>query len=142
LTAAQLADVNAFRIWTLHEQPVTLAQVWLHFGHRVGAVFVTVVVVAAGALVVRRHRTDRALVRPALAMLALLAMQVTLGVLTVLMKKPADVASAHVAVGALTLVSCFVLTVRAARMYARRRQPIRQPTDRLVELPEAAAVAA
>jgi hypothetical protein len=42
-------------------------------------------------------------------------------VLTVLWRKPADVASLHVAVGALTLVTTFVLTVRAARLYARRR---------------------
>ena len=143
LTEAQLADVNALRTWTLHEKPVTLAQVWLHFGHRVGAIVVSVAIIAASALVLRRHRSERALLRPALAMLVLLAVQVTLGALTVLMKKPADVASAHVAVGALTLVSCFVLTARAARKYARgRTREVAQPVELDVNLPEAAAVAA
>jgi heme A synthase len=43
----------------------------------------------------------------------LLITQITLGILTVLLKKPADVASTHVAVGALTLMTTFVLLVRA-----------------------------
>jgi len=140
-TDSQLADVNAYRTWTLHEQPVTLAQVWLHMGHRIGAVVVSAAVIAASVLVLRRHRDQRALLRPALLMLALLVAQLTLGVLTVLMKKPADVASAHVAVGALTLVSCCVLTVRAARLYARRT-PRSVTTVENLQLPEAAAVAA
>src|SRR5687767_1952176 len=72
LNDAQLADVNALRTWTLHEQPVTLAQVWLHFGHRIGAVVVSAAILAAGVLVIRRHRSERALLRPALAMLVLL----------------------------------------------------------------------
>jgi cytochrome c oxidase assembly protein subunit 15 len=142
LNSAQLADVNALRTWTLHEQPVTLPQVWLHFGHRAGAVVVSAVIISASILVIRRHRDEWALLRPALAMLVLLVVQVTLGVLTVLMKKPADVASAHVAVGALTLVSCFVLTARAARLYARRTQTASRPANLDVNLPEAAAVAA
>ena len=50
---------------------------------------------------------------PAVILLLLLTAQVTLGVLTVLLRKPADVASAHVAVGALVLVTSFVMMVRA-----------------------------
>jgi cytochrome c oxidase assembly protein subunit 15 len=139
--AAQLNEVNAYRTWTLHEKPVTLAQIWLHFGHRVGAIVVSIAIVAASVLVLRRHRDQRALLRPALLMLALLVAQLTLGVLTVLMNKPADVASAHVAVGALTLVACFVLTVRAMRLYAPRGARVVTKVQN-VQLPEAAAVAA
>ena len=47
-------------------------------------------------------------------------MQVTLGALIIWWQKPADVASIHVAVGALTLLTAFVLTVRVARLYERR----------------------
>ena len=54
-----------------------------------------------------------------LLLLGLLAAQVTLGVLTVLLKKPADVASAHVAVGALLLLTTFVLLVRSMRIYSQ-----------------------
>ena len=46
---------------------------------------------------------------------ALLLIQVTLGILTVLLRKPADIASAHVAVGALLLVTIWVIAMRAHR---------------------------
>ena len=91
---------------------MTLGQIWLHFGHRIGAVVVTLLVVALATVVVGRYATEPKLRRPALLLYALIAIQVTLGVLTVLMRKPADVASAHVAVGALVLVTVFVLTAR------------------------------
>jgi heme A synthase len=51
-------------------------------------------------------------------MTVLLFTQLTLGVLTVLLRKPADIASAHVAVGALVLVTTFVLAVRSMRLYS------------------------
>ena len=61
------------------------------------------------------------LIRPAWLLLGLLLTQLTLGALTVLLRKPADVASAHVAVGALTLMTTFVLAVRAVRLFRPRR---------------------
>jgi heme A synthase len=39
-----------------------------------------------------------------------------LGILTVLLRKPADIASAHVAVGSLLLVTTCVIAVRAMRL--------------------------
>src|SRR5205807_2720740 len=69
--------------------------------------------------VLRKHRRS-GLVAPALLLIGLLISQLTLGILTVLLRKPADIASAHVAVGALTLVTTFVLTVRACRLYSQR----------------------
>jgi cytochrome c oxidase assembly protein subunit 15 len=113
----QLDAINWVRVRQWNLEPVTLAQIWLHFGHRMGAVLVTVMVLALATLVIRRYRTHPRLLRPALLLLALLATQLTLGVLTVLLRKPADVASAHVAVGASVLVVSFVLTVRSARIY-------------------------
>jgi uncharacterized PurR-regulated membrane protein YhhQ (DUF165 family) len=53
----------------------------------------------------------------------LLVTQVTLGVLTVLWRKPADIASLHVAVGALVLVTTFTLAARAVRVYGFRSAP-------------------
>ena len=43
-----------------------------------------------------------------------------LGVLTVYLRKPADIASAHVAVGALVLVTAFTIAVRSMRLYSLR----------------------
>ena len=108
---------NEWRVWHAGlPAGTTLGQVWLHFAHRVGAIVVAVHVAAAAVYALRTHRAA-GLATPAVLMLALLATQVTLGVFTVLKRKPADVASAHVAVGALLLVTTFVLAVRAARLY-------------------------
>jgi cytochrome c oxidase assembly protein subunit 15 len=110
-----LALANEARRWD-HKLPgVSLGQVWLHFAHRVGAVVVSAAVVLAAVRVLRRHR-GLGLTGPAVLMLVLLAAQVALGVITVLYRKPADVASAHVAVGALLLVNAFVVASRAARV--------------------------
>jgi cytochrome c oxidase assembly protein subunit 15 len=99
------------------EDPVTMTQVWLAFGHRIGAVAVSVAAVWLAVRVLRRHK-EPGLAWPAWGLVALLVAQLTLGVLTVLLKKPADVASAHVAVGALTLGTTFLIIVRAMRLYA------------------------
>ncbi len=65
-------------------------------------------------------------VATALLLGVLLMAQLTLGVLTVLWRKPADLASAHVAVGALVLVTAFVLAVRAAKLYVPARPAVRR----------------
>jgi cytochrome c oxidase assembly protein subunit 15 len=114
VTSAGLELANTARRWDAGLPGVTLGQVWLHFSHRVGAVAVTAVAAALIARVVRRKRRD--LFAGAAVLAALLLAQLTLGVLTVLWRKPADVASLHVAVGALVLVTSFVTAVRAARV--------------------------
>ena len=114
VSGAGLQLVNEARRWDAGLPGVSLAQIWLHFGHRVGAVLVTVGAIALVARVVRRRTTE--LTWAAVILSALLLTQVTLGVLTVLWRKPADVASLHVAVGALVLVTAFVISVRAARV--------------------------
>jgi heme A synthase len=111
------------RVRDLNLEPVTLGQIWLHFGHRIGAILVTVLIGALATLVLRRYPTDPKLSRPALVLIALIVVQLSLGVLTVLMRKPADVASAHVATGALVLVTAFVLTARAIRIYGLFSRP-------------------
>ncbi len=121
---ASLQELNDHRAWTLNLPRVTATQIWLHMGHRIGAVVVTLAILAAVAITLVNHRRERELIRPAMLLVALLLVQITLGVLTVLWRKPADIASAHVAVGALTLVTMFVLTIRASRLYARRRERV------------------
>jgi heme a synthase len=97
----------------------TLFQVWIHFAHRVGAVVVSIVLLTLGGLTLVRHGRVAGgwLARPAAALIGLLILPVILGILTVLWRKPADVATAHVAVGALVLLTAVVLLVRAARIH-------------------------
>jgi cytochrome c oxidase assembly protein subunit 15 len=134
-TGAALADINNHRAWALHLEPVTASQIWLHIGHRIGAILVTLAIAAVAWIVLRSHRGEPALLRPAMILIALLAVQITLGALTVIWKKPADIASAHVAAGALMLMTTFILTVRSARLFVRRRAAAQfsielQPEDR------------
>jgi cytochrome c oxidase assembly protein subunit 15 len=117
-TASGLSAINAQRAWVYQLEPVTLSQVWLHYAHRAGAVAVVTLAIALIAVVVRTHREQYVLMLPAIALGLLLVSQITLGVLTVLLRKPADVTSLHVAAGALSLLTTFVIGVRAVRLYA------------------------
>ena len=120
--ATSLAQINNHRAWDLNLPRVSADQVWLHMGHRAGAVLVTLAIVVVAALVLARQRRNHSLVVPTSILLVLLIAQITLGAITVLWRKPADVASAHVAVGALTLVTSFVLLVRCMRLYSAKGQ--------------------
>jgi cytochrome c oxidase assembly protein subunit 15 len=114
---ASLHVYNQYRAWNLDLPSITPTQIWLHMGHRFGAVLVALLVLSACGLVFLRHRTERGLLIPASILIGLTVVQITLGIITVLKRKPADLASAHVAVGALTLVTMFILTVRAIRLF-------------------------
>jgi len=118
-TEAQLAVINSHRAFDLNLKRVSLTQIWLHFGHRAGALLVTILLTWLVGTVIKGFRSQRALLVPAMVAAVLLLAQLTLGVLTVLLRKPADIASLHVAVGALVLVTTFTLTARAMRLYSR-----------------------
>jgi heme a synthase len=87
----------------------------IHFAHRVGAAAVTLLIAATSGHVLYHHRRSRELARPAILLLMLVAMQVTLGALTVLSQKQFIINSLHVVNGALVLVTSLVLTLRAHR---------------------------
>jgi cytochrome c oxidase assembly protein subunit 15 len=114
---ASLHTLNQQRIWEMNLKPVTLGQVWLHFAHRLGAILVSTLILTLAFVIVRRSEDRRVTLLACLLVIELLA-QLTLGVLTVVLRKPADVASFHVAVGALTLVTAWTLTVCLGRRYA------------------------
>jgi heme a synthase len=110
----------AFRGAAIHEygtnlglNHVTLFQIWIHFTHRIGACLVSIAVITLVTTVLLKLGNQPKFVTPALIVLGLLVTQVTLGILTVLMRKPADIASAHVAFGALLLVMSWTITLRA-----------------------------
>jgi cytochrome c oxidase assembly protein subunit 15 len=112
----ELVAINQMRVYDLQLPMVTLGQIWVHFGHRIGAVVVTLFLLVVIVKAIKLRRAD--LTRLAVLLGLLLVTQITLGALTVLKRKPADLASAHVAVGALTLMTTFVLAVRAMRLYS------------------------
>lgn len=119
LNSQQLAAVNQQRAWTLNLDPVTLSQLWLCFAHRIGAVLVTALLATLIIWSICRLRGTR-LPPLAITLAALLLVQITLGVLTVLLRKPADIASAHVACGALVLVTTWLMLLSAFRLTDRK----------------------
>jgi cytochrome c oxidase assembly protein subunit 15 len=122
--ADALEKINQLRAWKLHLPAVSAWQIWLHMGHRIGAIVVTVVLSWLIVLSLRRKWDYPGLRSLAWLLIALLLTQLTLGVLTVLYRKPADIASSHVAVGALILVTTFALTVRGIRLYSGHTRPV------------------
>ena len=95
--------------------PLDAPGVLIHFLHRVGAVVVTLGIVWTVARVVRVYRAEQQLLRPALVLAALLLVQLTLGALTIWMRRAVLPMTAHVAVGAAVLAMSLVLALRASR---------------------------
>jgi cytochrome c oxidase assembly protein subunit 15 len=91
------------------------AKIAVHFAHRCGALLVSSTILATAGHVIHHHWRRRALARPALALVALVCVQVTLGALTVLSRKHYIVNSLHVVTGGLVLITSLVLALRAHR---------------------------
>jgi cytochrome c oxidase assembly protein subunit 15 len=88
----------------------------IHFAHRVGALLVTLAVIATSAHVLYHHRARRRLAGPATLILGLVAVQVTLGALTVLTRRDVWINSVHLVCGALVLATSIVITLRSWRV--------------------------
>jgi len=99
----------------------------VHFAHRVGALVVMLAVVGTLVTVLTRQRGRRDLLVPALLLDGLVAVQITLGALTVLSRRDPWINSVHVVCGALVLTTSLVLTLRTwrARLAGQDLQPQR-----------------
>ncbi|MBI3048191.1 MAG: heme A synthase [Acidobacteria bacterium] len=95
--------------------PVWTTQITTHYAHRVGALVLAALVLATVGHVLYHHRARPELRRPSLLLLLLLAVQITLGALTVLSGKQHVINSLHVVTGAFVLATSLVLTLRAYR---------------------------
>jgi heme a synthase len=93
--------------------PVWNAKVAIHFAHRVGALIVTLAILATTSHVFYHHRGRRELVRPACLLLLFLSMQVTLGAFVVWSGMDPVINTAHVVNGALVLGTSLVLSLRS-----------------------------
>ena len=114
MSAAAVASYNAQRMEIGGENPITAAQIGLQMAHRLGAVLILC------AVSVCAWRARGILRRPAWLWLALILAQATLGAFTIWKNKAADLATLHVVVGALSLVTGVFLTIIALRFSAAR----------------------
>ncbi len=106
---------NSMRMENVAVHPITASGVMLQMIHRILAVVIGLCVLAAGALALRKYGWGSPGGKLAAFWCVLIVLQVVLGVATVLTNKSADIATAHVAVGAVSLAIGSMLTLVAAR---------------------------
>lgn len=103
--ADAVVGYNAHRMEINAENPITAFQIILQMIHRFVAVLILAGVAAAAWLARKRLGGRDSLARLAFFWLAMIFTQVALGAATIWTNKAADVATAHVMVGALSLVT-------------------------------------
>jgi heme a synthase len=89
------------------------AGIAIHFAHRAAALVVTAMAAATSVHIWRRHTDRIELAHPALVILILIVLQITLGALTVLSGRQPWINSLHVVGGALVLTTSLVITLRS-----------------------------
>ncbi len=102
--AASVTLYNQQRMEASGEEPITPAHVVVHMLHRYTAIVIVALIIVAAVLALRRANENSLVRRMALAWLALVLLQGTLGILTITSDRKVDVTTAHVAVGALTFL--------------------------------------
>lgn len=112
---AAIARINLARE-RLALSEVTPAQIWLQMAHRFGALVVGVSIFGFWLLVRRSAAALRPLAELSTFWLLLVATQIALGAWTIWSNKAADIATAHVAVGAITFVSGVAISAVALRL--------------------------
>ena len=115
-----VARYNAERMDVIAENLITAFQIILQMAHRIVASAIFALVATSAWQSWRRLGGKNPLTRLAFFWLALIVLQIALGVATILTNKAADVATAHVMGGALSLVTgalwCIIAFGRSAKM--------------------------
>jgi cytochrome c oxidase assembly protein subunit 15 len=101
-SAAALAKINAWRDARALSD-VSAFQIWLQMVHRFLALIIAIAIVAFCARVWREIRDFAALKRLSLLWVVLICSQIALGAWVIWSNKAADIATAHVALGAVML---------------------------------------
>jgi cytochrome c oxidase assembly protein subunit 15 len=116
-SAAALAKVNAWRD-DRGLSDVTAFQIWLQMAHRFVALIIAIAVIAFALRVWRDARRFAALKGLSILWVALVICQITLGAWVIWSNKAADVATAHVALGAVMLSFGVSISAICCRMLA------------------------
>src|SRR5215470_16768698 len=133
-SAAALAKINAWRDAGALSQ-VTAYQIWLQMVHRFVAVIIAIAIVAFCVRAWREMRDFGNLKRLLLFWVVLVFGQITLGAWVIWSNKAADVATAHVALGAVMLsfgVSISAICWRISQTQVGRARPPGAPQSKPV----------
>jgi cytochrome c oxidase assembly protein subunit 15 len=115
---ASLARYNQARGEVVALNPITAAQINLQMAHRIVAVLILVGAAALVSSARRRFGAKDAPTRVAAILTGLIVLQALLGAVTIWSNKAADLATAHVAVGALSFVTTSLLLLVSFRTNA------------------------
>jgi cytochrome c oxidase assembly protein subunit 15 len=116
---------NQLRVDDGQYNAITAAQIYLHMTHRLMALVIFAFVAACWVRIIRNCRKC-GVGRLTTLWLGLILIQAGLGVVTVLKNKPADIATAHVVVGAASLALGALISIMLARL-AQQRSPQTAP---------------
>lgn len=125
MDAESITRYNQARGEVVATNPITAFQVGLQMGHRAVALAILVSVAWVAGTVRRRLGAKSVLSHWSLGWLGLVLLQAVLGAATIWTNKAADIATAHVAVGALSLLTGVMLVLLATRL-------ARSPAENLV----------
>jgi cytochrome c oxidase assembly protein subunit 15 len=114
-STAAIASYNEHRTEMNGENPITAFQVALQMIHRLVAYTIFLGVAAAATLARKKLGGGDALTKFAFVWLGLLTLQIVLGAATIWTNKAADIATLHVMVGALALLTGSLWCIVAAR---------------------------
>jgi cytochrome c oxidase assembly protein subunit 15 len=133
---ATIARINLARD-VLAMSDVAPDQIWLQMAHRFVAVVIGLTILAFWFFVRREEPASFALQRLSTFWLVLVIGQITLGAWTIWSNKAADIATAHVAVGATIFATGLIISAVLLRL--RHGMPAPMPADRTPNLAEANA---
>jgi cytochrome c oxidase assembly protein subunit 15 len=111
--ATSVQQYNAQRVEITNFNPITAFQIQLHMAHRVTALLIFCAVAFCAWRALRKFFGP--IVKLSIFWFALIFVQASLGAATVLTDKAADVATAHVLVGALSLATGAMFSIILAR---------------------------
>ena len=113
--AASIEHYNVQRMEIQSAKPITAFQIHLQMVHRITAVVILAAI--AGVTYLARNDCFATESRIAVAWFGLVLLQATLGAATIWSKKAADIATAHVMVGALLLAVGGILSIVTLRSH-------------------------
>ena len=114
-----VAAINETRLSKEAQPPISAGLILLQYVHRVWAGLIVIILASVAAKMIRQRALDFRIRLTAGFWIFLVLLQFGLGAWTIWSKKAADVATAHVFVGALTLMTGVLLSVTLAALQAR-----------------------
>ena len=117
--AASVQFYNAHRMEAAGEQPITAPHIVVHMLHRFTGVILLFAIIGCAVVAWKRTTAGSLLRKVAGLWVAMAMVQVTLGILSILFQRKVDVTTAHVALGALTFATGWMLVLITSRFVAQ-----------------------